>query len=127
MTSVTGREAYVIDAVRTPVGKRGGSLSGQHPADLGAHVIRSVVERPHQTIDPFSMVGPRAEPGLVHLDTLPVSPWPMTPASVVDVCLVAPPGRGPVPQPARPARPDSCEKSMNPYGTSTCTVNTTPG
>ena len=45
MTSVTGREAYVIDAVRTPVGKRGGSLSGQHPADLGAHVIKSVVER----------------------------------------------------------------------------------
>lgn len=45
MTSVTGREAYVIDAIRTPVGKRGGSLSGQHPADLAAHVIRSVVER----------------------------------------------------------------------------------
>ncbi|WP_291085283.1 acetyl-CoA C-acetyltransferase, partial [Dietzia sp. UBA5065] len=45
MTSVTGREAYVIDAVRTPVGKRGGTLSGQHPADLGAHVIRAVVER----------------------------------------------------------------------------------
>src|SRR5699024_7047495 len=43
--SVTGREAYVIDALRTPVGKRGGSLSGQHPADLGAHVIRAVVER----------------------------------------------------------------------------------
>ncbi len=45
MTSVTGREAYVIDAVRTPVGKRGGSLSGQHPADLGAHVIKAAVER----------------------------------------------------------------------------------
>lgn len=44
-TSVTGREAYVIDAIRTPVGKRGGSLSGQHPADMGAHVIRAVVER----------------------------------------------------------------------------------
>ncbi|MCT1884880.1 acetyl-CoA C-acetyltransferase [Dietzia cinnamea] len=42
---MTGREAYVIDAVRTPVGKRGGSLSGQHPADLGAHVIKAVVER----------------------------------------------------------------------------------
>ena len=45
MTSVNGREAYVIDAVRTPVGKRGGSLAAQHPADLGAHVIKSVVER----------------------------------------------------------------------------------
>ena len=45
MSSVTGREAYVIDAVRTPVGKRGGSLAAQHPADLGAHVIKAVVER----------------------------------------------------------------------------------
>ena len=45
MTSVNSREAYVIDAVRTPVGKRGGSLSGQHPADLGAHVIKAVVDR----------------------------------------------------------------------------------
>jgi acetyl-CoA C-acetyltransferase len=43
--SVTGREAYVIDAVRTPVGKRGGGLAAQHPADMGAHVIKAVVER----------------------------------------------------------------------------------
>ena len=45
MTSVNSREAYVIDAVRTPVGKRGGSLAGQHPADLGAHAIKAVIER----------------------------------------------------------------------------------
>jgi acetyl-CoA C-acetyltransferase len=38
-------EAYIIDAVRTPVGKRGGSLSRAHPADLGAHVIRALVDR----------------------------------------------------------------------------------
>jgi len=38
-------EAYVIDAVRTPVGKRGGRLAGFHPADLGAHVLRALVER----------------------------------------------------------------------------------
>ncbi|MFG1641414.1 acetyl-CoA C-acetyltransferase [Amycolatopsis sp. NPDC049252] len=38
-------EAYVLDAVRTPVGKRGGALSTVHPADLGAHVIRAIVER----------------------------------------------------------------------------------
>ncbi|GAA4527812.1 acetyl-CoA C-acetyltransferase [Amycolatopsis samaneae] len=38
-------EAYVLDAVRTPVGRRGGALSGVHSADLGAHVIRAVVER----------------------------------------------------------------------------------
>jgi acetyl-CoA C-acetyltransferase len=38
-------EAYIVDAVRTPVGKRGGGLSKIHPADLGAHVIRALVER----------------------------------------------------------------------------------
>jgi acetyl-CoA C-acetyltransferase len=37
--------AYIVDAVRTPVGKRGGSLSGVHPADLGAHVLRTLMER----------------------------------------------------------------------------------
>ena len=38
-------EAYIIDAVRTPVGRRGGALSRVHPADLGAHSIRALVER----------------------------------------------------------------------------------
>jgi acetyl-CoA C-acetyltransferase len=38
-------EAYIIDAVRTPVGKRGGSLASMHSADLGAHVLKSLVER----------------------------------------------------------------------------------
>ena len=38
-------EAYLVDAVRTPVGKRGGSLAGLHPADLGAHVLTALVER----------------------------------------------------------------------------------
>ena len=33
------QEAYIVDAVRTPVGKRGGGLSGVHPADLGAASI----------------------------------------------------------------------------------------
>ena len=36
-------EAYIIDAVRTPVGKRGGGLSTVHSADLGAHVIRALM------------------------------------------------------------------------------------
>ena len=34
-------EAYIIDAVRTPVGKRGGGLSHVHPADLGAFPIQA--------------------------------------------------------------------------------------
>ncbi|MEY3680156.1 MAG: acetyl-CoA C-acetyltransferase [Ilumatobacteraceae bacterium] len=37
--------AYIVDAVRTPVGKRGGGLSAVHPADLGAHSIRALIER----------------------------------------------------------------------------------
>ncbi len=44
------REAYVIDAVRTPIGKRGGALSGVHPADLGATVLRGLLGR--NPIDP---------------------------------------------------------------------------
>ncbi|MFE7415837.1 acetyl-CoA C-acetyltransferase [Rhodococcus sp. NPDC057529] len=38
-------EAYIVDAVRTPIGKKNGGLSGVHPADLGAHVVKAVVER----------------------------------------------------------------------------------
>ncbi|WP_336880679.1 acetyl-CoA C-acetyltransferase [Rhodococcus globerulus] len=38
-------EVYIVDAIRTPIGKRGGALSGVHPIDLGAHVIKAVVER----------------------------------------------------------------------------------
>jgi acetyl-CoA C-acetyltransferase len=38
-------EAFIIDAVRTPVTRRGGSLSTAHPADLGAHVIRALLTR----------------------------------------------------------------------------------
>ncbi|MEV1247824.1 acetyl-CoA C-acetyltransferase [Nonomuraea sp. NPDC050022] len=38
-------EAFIVDAVRTPVGRRNGALSGVHPADLGAHVLRSLIAR----------------------------------------------------------------------------------
>jgi acetyl-CoA C-acetyltransferase len=38
-------EAYIVDAVRTPVGRRGGSLSTIHPADLGAASIRALLDR----------------------------------------------------------------------------------
>ena len=44
-------EAYIVDAVRTPVGKRGGGLSQVHPADLGAHVLKAIVER--NDLDPM--------------------------------------------------------------------------
>lgn len=38
-------EAYIVDAVRAPVGRRRGGLAGIHPADLGAHPIRALMER----------------------------------------------------------------------------------
>ncbi|MFC5950413.1 acetyl-CoA C-acetyltransferase [Pseudonocardia lutea] len=37
-------EAYIVDAVRTPVGRRRGGLSAIHPADLGAHVLNGLVD-----------------------------------------------------------------------------------
>ena len=38
-------EAFIVDAVRTPVGRRGGGLASVHPADLAAHVLQAVVDR----------------------------------------------------------------------------------
>ncbi|WP_309649137.1 acetyl-CoA C-acetyltransferase [Nocardioides sp.] len=38
-------EAYIIDAVRTPVGKRGGALAAMHSADLAAHTIGALMRR----------------------------------------------------------------------------------
>ena len=38
-------DAYIVDAVRTPTGKRRGGLSDVHGADLGAHVLRAIVDR----------------------------------------------------------------------------------
>jgi len=46
-------EAYIVDAVRTPVGRRGGSLAQVHPADLGAHAIAALVDR--TGIDPAAV------------------------------------------------------------------------
>ncbi|MET7857288.1 thiolase family protein [Streptomyces sp. NPDC005318] len=39
------RDVYVVDAVRTPVGKYGGALSGVRPDDLAAGVLRSLLAR----------------------------------------------------------------------------------
>jgi acetyl-CoA C-acetyltransferase len=46
-------EAYIVDAVRTPVGKRGGGLAQVHPADLGAHSLTALIER--TGIDPAAV------------------------------------------------------------------------
>jgi acetyl-CoA C-acetyltransferase len=46
-------EAYIVDAVRTPVGRRKGGLAAAHPADLGAHALTALVER--SGIDPSAV------------------------------------------------------------------------
>ncbi|MZD06224.1 acetyl-CoA C-acetyltransferase [Streptomyces sp. SID5785] len=46
-------EAYIVEAVRTPVGRRCGGLSTVHPADLGAHVLKELVAR--AGIDPAAV------------------------------------------------------------------------
>src|SRR5215213_9446038 len=46
-------EAYIVEAVRTPVGRRGGGLSQVHPADLGAHAIKALIER--SGVDPAAV------------------------------------------------------------------------
>ncbi|MBI0318234.1 MULTISPECIES: thiolase family protein [Streptomyces violaceusniger group] len=39
------RDVYIVDAVRTPIGKYGGALSGVRPDDLAAHVVRGLLAR----------------------------------------------------------------------------------
>ena len=46
-------EAYIVDAVRTPVGRRGGGLAAAHPADLGGHVISALLAR--TGLDPLAV------------------------------------------------------------------------
>lgn len=38
-------ETYILDAVRTPIGRYGGALSGVRPDDLAAHAVRALIER----------------------------------------------------------------------------------
>ena len=47
------QEAYIVDALRTPVGRRGGGLAGVHPADLGATALTALVGR--TGIDPAAV------------------------------------------------------------------------
>jgi acetyl-CoA acyltransferase len=44
------RDAVIVEAVRTPVGRRHGALAGVHPVDLSAHVLRALADR--SGIDP---------------------------------------------------------------------------
>jgi acetyl-CoA acyltransferase len=39
------REAVIVEAIRTPIGRRNGSLTNVHPVDLSAHVLNAILER----------------------------------------------------------------------------------
>ncbi|MGH9015513.1 MAG: thiolase family protein [Acidimicrobiia bacterium] len=45
--------AVIVDAVRTPLGRRNGKLAGTHPVDLAAHTLRAIVER--NDLDPATV------------------------------------------------------------------------
>jgi len=47
------RDAVIVEAVRTPVGKRNGGLSSVHPTDLSAYVLRALTER--SGVDPVAV------------------------------------------------------------------------
>lgn len=85
------REAVIVEAVRTPVGKRNGSLAGVHPGDLSAHILNELVAR--TGIDPadvedviwgcVSQIGDQS--GNVGRYALLAAGWPETvPATTVN-------------------------------------------
>ena len=45
------KNAYIIDAIRTPIGKYGGALSTIRPDDLAAHVMKTIVDRNKSWLD----------------------------------------------------------------------------
>ncbi|MYQ32225.1 acetyl-CoA C-acyltransferase [Streptomyces sp. SID4956] len=47
------RDAVIVEAVRTPIGRRNGGLSGVHPVELSAHVLRALAER--SGVDPVAV------------------------------------------------------------------------
>src|SRR5690242_13683891 len=47
-------EVYILDAVRTPIGRYGGALATVRPDDLAAHVVRSLVSRSGE-LDPAGL------------------------------------------------------------------------
>lgn len=47
------KQAYIIDAIRTPLGKKNGSLALIHPADLAAINLRELMQR--TDIDPSAV------------------------------------------------------------------------
>lgn len=48
------QDVFIVDAVRTPIGKLGGALSGVRADDLAAHAVKSIVSR-NQNLDPVDI------------------------------------------------------------------------
>src|SRR5262249_58259612 len=104
-------EAFLVDAVRTPVGRRGGGLAGAHPADLGGHVIRALLTR--ADLDPLAVddvvfgcvdtIGPQAG-DIARTAWLAAGPPGALPRAALDRPWRSAPPAGPFPPPA-PAGP----------------------
>jgi acetyl-CoA acyltransferase len=84
-------DAVIVDAVRTPIGRRGGSLAEIHPANLSAHVLTALADR--TGLDPttvedvvwgcVSQVGEQA--GIVSRTAVLAAGWPVTvPATTIN-------------------------------------------
>src|SRR3954464_9242239 len=104
-------EAFIVDAVRTPVGRRGGGLSTVPPADLGAASIGALMDR--TGIDPGAVedvmfgcvdtVGGQA-------GDIARTPWPAPcppPAGSPPACPSTCPGPPSTGSAARPSRPST--------------------
>jgi acetyl-CoA acyltransferase len=85
------RDAVIVEAVRTPTGKRNGGLAGIHPVDLSAHILRALAER--TGIDPaliddviWGCVGQVGEQSLdIARNAVLAAGWPQTvPGTTVD-------------------------------------------
>ncbi|KHJ73675.1 thiolase family protein [Rhodococcus pyridinivorans] len=85
------RDAVIVDAVRSPIGRRGGALSEIHPVNLSAHVLTALAERTGldpATIDDVqwgcvSQVGDQA--GIVSRSAVFAAGWPVTvPATTIN-------------------------------------------
>ncbi len=73
-------EAYIVDALRSPTGKRKGALIEVHAIDLGAHVLKALVER-------------NAIPGEDYDDVILAVSTPLAPRLVIlPVPVGSPPG-----------------------------------
>ena len=46
-------DVYIVEAARTPLGKRGGGLAGMHPGDIAAGALGGLIER--SKIDPSAV------------------------------------------------------------------------